>query len=156
MSRVRFIGELYRMHATLLRRALRRNASLADVEEDVQTGFLNVVRFGTGEISNPKALLARAVLNARTDRTRLGSSRVAAQAVALDECNLSVAADQEQALVLKQVILGLPEPLRTTFILNRFGGLSYGEIAEHQGVTAKAVEYRMSRALALCRAALQD
>ncbi|WP_371876897.1 RNA polymerase sigma factor [Phenylobacterium sp. LH3H17] len=38
---------------------------------------------------------------------------------------------------------------RDTLILNRFGGLSYQQIAVHFGITAKTVEYRMSRALAL-------
>lgn len=156
MPRLRIIGDLYRAHAGGLRKLLCRRGDLADAEEDVQAAFLNVVRLGPDKIEHPRAMLTRAALNARSDRARRGFSRIAAQAVALDECNLSVMADQEEALTLKQVILSLPEPLRETFILNRFGGLTYDEIAELQRVTPKAIEYRMSRALAHCRAALQD
>ena len=65
-------------------------------------------------------------------------------------------ADQEQGYLLKQVILGLPPIYRDTFVLNRFMGLTYGEIAQRYGITTKAVEYRMSQALALCEAALRD
>lgn len=52
--------------------------------------------------------------------------------------------------------MGLPPLYRDVFILNRFVGLTYPEMAARYGVTVKAIEYRMSRALALCEAALRD
>jgi len=64
--------------------------------------------------------------------------------------------DQEAGLLLKQVILALPPIYRDTFVLNRVVGLTYAEIAQRQGISPKAVEYRMSRALVLCQAMLRD
>lgn len=45
----------------------------------------------------------------------------------------------------------LQEPSRTFFILNRFNGMSYGEIAEHAGVSIKVVEYQIKKALLFFR-----
>lgn len=50
----------------------------------------------------------------------------------------------------------LPELYRDVFILSRFTGMSYLDISRKLGVSVKTVEYRMSRALALCQAALRD
>jgi RNA polymerase sigma-70 factor (ECF subfamily) len=59
---------------------------------------------------------------------------------------------QEQTLALKQAILGLPPKLQEVFLLSRFGGLSYDQIAVRCGLSVKTVEARMSKALALCAA----
>ena len=67
-----------------------------------------------------------------------------------------ICADQEVMLTLKQIVLGLPERYRDVFVLSRFQGFSYEEVAAELGLTVKAVEYRMSRALALCAKALGD
>ncbi|MBN1782288.1 sigma-70 family RNA polymerase sigma factor [bacterium] len=45
------------------------------------------------------------------------------------------------------VMAGLSEPVRLTFHLNRFEGLTYTEIADMLGISVKTVEYRMSQAL---------
>lgn len=110
-------------------------------------------------VEHPKAYLARTARNIVIDQARARRARGGA-ALALDDLDDAsapwVAPDQEAALLLKQVILGLPPLYRDVFILNRFVGLTYEQIAQRYGVTVKAVEYRMSRALALCEAALRD
>jgi len=50
----------------------------------------------------------------------------------------------------------LSEDIRATFILNRFEGLSYQQIANQENISVKTVEYRISKALNSLRKALDD
>jgi RNA polymerase sigma-70 factor (family 1) len=49
---------------------------------------------------------------------------------------------------LQNAINGLDEKKRTVFLLNRIDKLTYNQIAENLGITVKAVEKRMEKALA--------
>lgn len=49
---------------------------------------------------------------------------------------------------LKSVILGLPEPMRDVFLLNRMAGFSCPEIAERLGMEASGVQKLLAKALA--------
>jgi len=57
---------------------------------------------------------------------------------------------------LQKAIESLPDGIRETFIRNRLEGLTYQEIADEDGVTVKAIEYRISKALVLLRKDFQD
>ena len=48
---------------------------------------------------------------------------------------------------LEQTLAEMPEASRVAFMLNRFDGLTYQEIADQLGISKKAVEKRMSKAL---------
>ncbi|MEM6644084.1 MAG: sigma-70 family RNA polymerase sigma factor [Bacteroidota bacterium] len=48
-------------------------------------------------------------------------------------------------------VAALPEGSREVFLMNRIDKLKYGEIAELLGISVKAVEKRMSKALAVIR-----
>ena len=50
-----------------------------------------------------------------------------------------------------RAIASLSAPQREVFEMNRQRGLTYGEIAEHLGISVKSVEARMGRALKLLR-----
>ncbi|MEZ4858936.1 MAG: sigma-70 family RNA polymerase sigma factor [Flavobacteriaceae bacterium] len=52
---------------------------------------------------------------------------------------------------LQKAIANLTEAQRTAFLLNRIEGKKYAEIAEILGISVKAVEKRMSQALASLR-----
>lgn len=54
-----------------------------------------------------------------------------------------------------RAIDGLPEKPRTVFMLHRFEGFTYAEIAQSLEVSVKTVEKRMSHALKLLREALE-
>lgn len=48
---------------------------------------------------------------------------------------------------LEQAISELPETQREVFLMNRIDKLTYAEIAERLGVSVKAIEKRMGKAL---------
>jgi RNA polymerase sigma factor (sigma-70 family) len=153
---VESIDHLYRSHGAWLLGALRRRfgAAISDVAEDlVQETYLRLApRQIAAGVQRPRALLMRIASNLALDHFRRRS--VDARALARLEPPPTPApheSSQPQAAIeLREVILGLPEPLRDVFVLSRFGGLTYEEIADHYGLSVKTIEWRMSRALALC------
>jgi RNA polymerase sigma-70 factor (ECF subfamily) len=64
--------------------------------------------------------------------------------------------DSELEERLMQAIQKLPDGIRETFVLNRFEGLKYQQIAEKESVSVKTVEYRISKALGILRKELAD
>jgi RNA polymerase sigma-70 factor (family 1) len=52
---------------------------------------------------------------------------------------------------LQDVIASIPEGSREVFLMNRLEDMKYREIAERLGISVKAVEKRMSRALQIIR-----
>ena len=54
------------------------------------------------------------------------------------------------------MVLDLPPIYRDVFVLSRFTGLTYEEIASHVGVSVKTVEWRMSKALAMILSRFRD
>jgi RNA polymerase sigma-70 factor (ECF subfamily) len=63
---------------------------------------------------------------------------------------------QELAAVIRQALDGLNERQRMAVVLNKYEDMSYEEIAEVMGLTAKAVKSLLCRARTNLRAALQD
>lgn len=57
---------------------------------------------------------------------------------------------------IKDAIDGLPDRCRQVFIMSRFDEKKYSEIAENLGVTVKAVEAQMSKALKILREKLAE
>ena len=108
----------------------------------------------SSDIDSPKAYLATTALNAARDLAR----RRAVRPRLVQEDDLpepGIAPSQTEALLLKQVVLGLPRNLKAVFLLSRFGGLTYEEIAQECGVSVQTVQIRMTKALALCAARLR-
>jgi len=50
----------------------------------------------------------------------------------------------------------MPEKQRTVFLMNRIDELKYKEIADHLGLSVKAIEKRMSQALEHLKIHLKD
>ena len=59
--------------------------------------------------------------------------------------------EQEYKEKLDWVLAQIPEASRTVFLMNRIEKLKYAEIAERLGVSVKAIEKRMSKALSIIR-----
>ena len=62
----------------------------------------------------------------------------------------------ELEMTIKSAIDGLPDHCRRIFIMSRFEDMKYSEIAQELGVTVKAIEAQMSKALKILRTKLGD
>lgn len=58
--------------------------------------------------------------------------------------------------LLSEAINKLPEDYKKAFEMNRFDGLTYNEIADISGVSAKTIAYRITQALKILRIELKD
>lgn len=146
---------LYREYGAWLLRHLRNNRG-EDPEDIVQETFLRAALYQKGEpIRHPKALLMTIAKNIVRSNLR-SNIRQGKVTNPISERQLDAAADQFETVVLKQTILALPEIYRDVFLLSRFDGMSYEQIAEARGISVKTVEWRMTRALAMCAAKMRD
>jgi RNA polymerase sigma-70 factor (ECF subfamily) len=154
------LDALYRQYAGWLNKVMsgRLRATAVEVDDLVQETYVRVSRYAPEEASrHPKALLLRIAINLARDDMRRNVVR--GGLAAPDEASpasLAVASDQHELLQLKQIVLDLPPIYRDVFVLNRFTGLTYEEIASHVGISVKAVEWRMSRALEMCMTRMRD
>jgi RNA polymerase sigma-70 factor (family 1) len=57
---------------------------------------------------------------------------------------------------LQRIISGMPDKCRAAFLMNRIDRLTYREIAQNTGVTVKAVEKQIGRALSILRKGLES
>lgn len=149
---------LYRRHAAWLRAALARRFGRERAEDLSQEAFVRVRAYAEVEVHRPRALLITIAANAARDADRRAAVRApdARAAVEIDAGVAWADGDQESAVLLRQVILGLPPKLREVFVLARFEGLTAAEIGRRLGISTKTVEGRMTRALAICAARLRD
>lgn len=68
----------------------------------------------------------------------------------------SVKSDIDLQITLQNCINNLPDKLREVFVLSRYQGYTYAEIAEACHISVKTVESRMSKALKQLRLILTD
>lgn len=147
-----------------LRRHLQRQLGSSDAAEDaVQETFLRMLRYrGVDDAGECRALLFRVAASVVVDRQRYAKARRANDHCAIEDQELvsdepqpdrSLANRQDLAL-LRRAILALPPRCREVFLLHRFEGLSYRDIARRFGTSERTVENQISHALAVCRRAL--
>jgi RNA polymerase sigma factor (sigma-70 family) len=120
----------------------------ADAEDLVQEAFARLVRFDPSEVERPKALLAKVVSNLAKDLLRRRAVRARhAQRVQNEPGPAQTADSALDILLVKEAILAIPEAYRDVFVLRRFHGLTYEQIATRCGLTTKGVEWRLARAV---------
>jgi RNA polymerase sigma-70 factor (ECF subfamily) len=154
------LDALYRRYSAWLGGALRRRfgASVAPFAEDmVQETYARVAPYhAAGVIRHPKAFLLRVASNITRDHLRREKLNIVVSSAAEFRADDQQYPEQVAALQLKEVILALPVQYRDMFVMSRFGGLTYEEIAHHCGLSVKTVEWRMKKALAFCANRLLD
>ncbi|MFZ5685697.1 MAG: RNA polymerase sigma factor [Pseudomonadota bacterium] len=146
------VADLYRTYGSWVVAFLARRFGREVAEDLAQETFLRLTQHRL-DWHSPKALLARIALNVGQDHIRRQKAQKRPRLVTGEDLPEAVALpDQHEALLHREVVAKLPRNLRDVYVLSRFGGLTYAEIATHLGISVKAVEKRMTQALRLCMA----
>lgn len=148
------LNSLYRRYAGWLDSRLRAHVDADRAADVVQDTYLRAAPYRLDDIRHPRAFLLRIAMNLVRDESR--RSKRQALATAAEPPDLVEAASQADQLLLKQIVLTMPPLYRDVFVLSRFGGMTYAEIATARGLNVKTVEWRMSKALEHCVARLDD
>ena len=144
-------------HQPLLRYFQRRINIASEAEDLVQETFARLAKPGRIEgIGNLEAYIFQAAANLLRERARRRATAKADQQAELHE-----SLQDDQVFSPERILLGkealdrmatglkeLPERVRTIFVLQRFEGFGYAEIARKLGVSQSTVEKAMSRAIA--------
>jgi RNA polymerase sigma-70 factor (ECF subfamily) len=149
-----------------LRGFFRRRVECQHEAQDLtQETFARLIRWRPAqEVDQPRSLLFRIARNLLVDRAR-SRARFAPEVLTdeMIERTASLAANPaqradaaERLQIVQAAMAALPERCREVFVLSRFGGLSYAEIAARLGIAPSTVEKHMIRALAVCKAALAE
>lgn len=148
------VEHLYRRYRHWLITRLRPR--YGDAADDlVQETYLRIAPYQQrGTIHHPKALLLRIARNIAADQGRHASTARAHQS-GLARTPDRAEARQLDDLITKQMIFSLPVEVRDVFVLSRIVGLTCQEVADRTGLTTKAVEWRLSRALIQCASQLE-
>lgn len=153
-------GEGNDLHAWMLaygpalRTYFRKKVGAAEAEDLVQEVFLAMQARGPLEdTEHVNRYLFRVAANVVARRRRPGQWDWSGHAE-LDDVQLQDALSPERSVIARQTLSRLLEALNElpprsaqAFALHRFDEMTYGEIAGHMGVSVKAVEALMKRAL---------
>ncbi|WP_053332359.1 RNA polymerase sigma factor [Verrucomicrobium spinosum] len=138
-----------------------------EAKDLTQEAFTRVLSWQPkAQVTQPRSLLFRIARNLLIDRSRSRAKSHEISGPLTDE-QLAATPDQstapDQHLAAREnlrkvqvTIATLPDRCREVFILSRFGGLSYPEIAERLAIAPSTVEKHMIRALTACRACMDD
>jgi len=147
-----------------LQKRLRDRETAADLAQETLSRMMKYR--DSPDIEDHRLMLFRIANNLVTEYYRTRQRRHAGSHYSLDETEplratappLEAIVDAQQALdtLLKRTITGLPPKCRLAFMLSRFDGLSYPQIAERMGISVKMVEKHITKALLACRAAVGD
>lgn len=141
----------------LIRFAMNLGISADDAKDLVQEGLLRLMRYcDNTPVNEWTPLIYRIVLNLHRDRQRqlvaqgtpmAGSDEILQLQPSQVASPERQASDHQQLALARAAILGLPPKCREVYLLNRMDGLSYPAIAQRCGISVKAVEKHISRAL---------
>lgn len=149
---------------TYLHRQLHDRETAADLTQESLVRMMKY-RHAPG-INDRRAMLFHIAHNLVLEHRRTSGRRHASHHVSLDDVaplrseQPSVEAIVEARVmierVIKRAIARLPRKCAAAFVMNRFEGLSYPQIAKEMGISVKMVEKHITRALLACRAEVGD
>lgn len=135
---------------------LRQGLSVSDANDCVQDVFSRLVRKGGIDgVDNPQGYIFTIANNILRDRNRRRRTSSADRHDNLEDILLQcsqpsqdrVISGQQSLALVKSAILDMPPNVKKVFILSRFEGLKYREIAQVTGMSMSAVEKHMMTAL---------
>jgi RNA polymerase sigma-70 factor (ECF subfamily) len=158
------LGELRGEVFVFLCRRLGDREVAADL---TQEALLRMLKYRDAPgIEDRRAMLFRIVHNLVLEYRRARYRHHAAQHVTLDDAgplrmdqpSVEVITDARQTLdrLLTHTIAELPPKCRLAFMLNRFDGLTYPQVAARMRISVKMVEKHITRALVACRLTVGD
>lgn len=146
---------------------LRMKVPEHDVQDVVQESLARLLRYRDSEPATAwQALLYRIAINVVRDRARharversvaqeSASSAIVDEAASHEPSPEQHASDRQQLALMQAAVMRLPPRCREVYLLHRIEGMTYPEIARHGGVSLKAVEKNIARALRLLREQLK-
>lgn len=149
----------YRELLNFCARALRDRDAAADLVQETYLRVLSAGRSGL-VVSDLRALLYRTARNLMTDAHRRAEVRRHDSLDTLeadDEPAMAACHQPEEAYASAQyahamvaVIEALPPRCREAFVLFKFDGWSYAQIAQHMGISVRTVEMHLKIAMNAC------
>jgi len=159
------LDQLARRYARPLARFFERRVAIRDdVPDLVQDVFLKLSRMPDPRvIDQPDRFLFVTAANTLRDRARREAARGAAVHESWDDeahpgsdfSAQRVLEGREAVLRLRDALLELPERTRDIFVLRVLEGLKIGDIARLLGISTRATEKQVARAMAHVTAALE-
>lgn len=111
------LDRLYRLHSPWLIAQIRRRFGW-DAEDVVQEAWLWIIPMSArSDIPHPKALLLKVASNIAITRARQVRRRAELLAEAMPQGAVSQAADQAEGVMLRDVVLSLPQSLRDRIVV---------------------------------------
>ncbi len=156
---------IYAAHQPALTRYLRRRAPLQDVGDLVQECFRRLAarkNRAPAAIDEPGAYLVGIARNIVVDRARAAEAGQHAAHHSFDEADVAgpdphVALEARDTMRrVERAIARLKPQTGSIFVMHRFDGLSYEEIAAAKGITVKGVEWHIAQAMIAIRRARAD
>jgi len=147
----RFVGarlSAHPDHEDVVQETFLRVARQEDVEEKLSRSLDSVRSYLFSIATN---VIRDSYRKAATRRKHDDLTRDRARARGLESSAEEVVSAQEQLGIVKAAIMRLSPECRDAFVLNRFEGLSYREVADTMNVSVSMVEKHIMRALAEIR-----
>jgi len=150
------VGEAYSKYNAVLRRFLfRRLDSTEDVDDVAQEVYLRLVRYHKTGVEASLPFLYTIASNLLKDRFRRQRTRAADAHISVDALELAASTDTPEQLLrskqgteaFRRVLRTLGPTSRQVFLLHRFRGLTYDEIAVEMDITKSKVKNSIYSAL---------
>ena len=155
-----------RQYGERLRRFfVKRGVTPSEADDLTQDVYVRIARMnGVDTVREPEAFLFQTAANLLRDNIRRAHSRRTKHHVSVEDGHLAtVVSAPDRVLEGKQSLEGVLRVLaaltvrqRAVFMLHRFEGMTYGQIARHLGISTSAVEKHMMKAIAQLHQCQED